>query len=108
MGNISTWESLAKRLLAANQIGLRISASDGHRWIVTGCPPWETCDECSELMECSILAVWKEKGIVVKSKVYGSVADALDTIDAAVQAAGQGSLQQIYDSVFGEDQLPTR
>ena len=97
------WESLAKRLLAANQNGLYVKQADGHRWIVSGCPPWEACDDSCELMECPVLSALRDKGVSINSKVYGSVVEALDIIDLALKKVGYASLMETYECMFGQD-----
>lgn len=90
------WADLAKRLLALGQIGCHIRGADGHFWIECGAPDRET----------SYLA-WKlkEAGILLNNKIYGGVLEALDTIDAALVAAGDfESLKESGDYLI-EDQL---
>ena len=97
------WEILAKRLLAANQLGIYIKSADGHRWLVTGCPPQQTstCEASSELMESNFNATLQEQGIFVNNKVYGSFSEALDIIETALRKYN-GNKKGLLD-IFNED-----
>lgn len=87
------WENLAKRLIAAMQIGIRIEQDSGHRYISED-PNGESLDPK-----------------IVHYKQYGSYASCLDVIDNGLQDQGRPSLldtfeqMDLYDSlgfVFGE------
>ena len=97
------WEILAKRLLAANQLGVSIKSADGHRWLVVGCPPCQTttCEASCELMECHFNAALQKQGINVNSKVYGSITEALDIIETALRKSNDNKKGLL--EVFNED-----
>lgn len=74
------WADLAKRLLALGQLGCHIRGEDGHFWIESGEPDRESA-HLAWLLE--------RAGILLNNKIYGGVLEAMDTIDAAMAAAGQ-------------------
>lgn len=87
------WESLGKRLIAANFLGIRIEQSDGHRWI------------CVDTNADFTPKCWKlrERGFV---KQYGSYTAALDHIDAVLKENGEKSLlDQFNQSINYYDDL---
>jgi len=77
------WELLAKRLLAANQLGLRIHQCNGHRYI-----EWDTADTFSPPPFDGL-----------KSKQYGSYVSALDHIDEVLAQLGRLSLTQVFNGI---------
>lgn len=81
------WETLAKRLLAANQRGIRIEQTDGHRWIVL--------DPNSEFLPASLSSL--------NTKVYGSYTAALDRVDAALTACGSKGLLAEFNDLLHYD-----
>ncbi len=81
------WERLAKRLLVANQIGIRIEQADGHRWIIEDA----TADFCCHLTVQPRMGT--EHWI---TKEYGSVSAALDQIDKLRVGKGLKPLEQEF------------
>lgn len=79
------WENLGKRLMGANQLGIRIEQDSGHRWIST--------DVNADFLP----ACFKDKKYDLK--VYGSYQSALDEIDAVLEANRLPSLLQEFESI---------
>lgn len=79
------WESLGKRLIAANNIGIRIEQDSGHRWII--------CDRDADFWQ----NICTDQGRVIKE--YGSYTTALDYIDAELKAKGKDSLLEIFNNI---------
>lgn len=89
------WENLAKRLIGASQIGLRIEQDSGHRWIFA--------DENADFLpDC-----FKEANIdkTLRTKVYGSYQSALDAIDTALKQNNLSSLLEEFDGINHFDDL---
>jgi hypothetical protein len=87
-------DSFTKRIIAAMAHGISIEHGDGHRWI---CPQPSVHD--FELFE----DMHSLTGIYPSGKVYGSVADALDIIDAMLAHLGRQSLEEYYDTVIAKN-----
>lgn len=85
------WENLGKRLIAANQIGVRIEQDSGHRWIFTD-PDADFIPDCLAKEEYT-------------GKIYGSYQSALDEIDRVLKANGLPSLLQDFDDINHFDDL---
>jgi len=78
----------AKRLIAAGHFGVSIHSADGHRWI-----------EINAELEVNLAdMLCQAKLTPIRSKVYGSVLDALDRVDGALKALGQPSLLETFES----------
>lgn len=77
------WETFAKRLIAANQLGLRITQADGHRWIE------------SDLNSEYVMSHGLDN---VRSKQYESYDSALDHIDEVLSKNGHDSLLKVFDT----------
>ena len=75
------WKLLAKRLIAANQLGIRIYQEDGHRWI--------DLDSSSPH--------WTDFNMNLRRKQYGSWSSALDAIDEVLTKAGKPALEKHFD-----------
>lgn len=78
------WESLAKRLLVANQHGIRIEQESGHRWIYFDWEvdrPFPALRKHPEILEEGETVKEGEAGAFTLLKEYGSFKAALDRID---------------------------
>lgn len=83
-------DDLSKRLLTAMHLGIAIYHGDGHRWI--------TQFAAGDIEEGWLDARLVEKKLpAIRSKVYGSVLEALDRIDGALQALGEPSLLEQFN-----------
>jgi len=56
-------------------------------------------------MECYLLTVLREKKIDINKKIYGSVIEALDTIDSVLKEIGHASLDEVYLATYEEDDV---
>jgi len=89
-------DPLARRLLAAMQAGVCIHNQDGHRWIMVG-----ISDGCPECGQVDLLGdIFKEHGILVNSKIYGSVTEALDVLDEALAMCGEKPLIARFEDAY--------
>lgn len=77
------YDNLFQRLLMLNQMGAYLDGQDGHIWI-NGDIGLDT--------------------IMVNSKIYGGVIEALDTIDEALRRDGQEDLLTMWNN-YGKDVL---
>jgi len=78
----------AKRLIAAGYFGISIHSADGHRWI-----------EINEEVETNLQEMLSQAQLTpIRSKVYGSILDALDRVDGALKTLGQLSLLETFES----------
>jgi len=77
---MKNYEKMFKQLFMLNQGRVYLHLADGHTWIAY-----------DENAEHSIEAVLRVAGIAVNNKIYGGIAEALDTMDEALQKAGQPS-----------------
>lgn len=84
---VADWESLAKRLIVANQLGLRFEQDSGHRWIFQD-------KNADNLPEC----LTHRKG-KFSFKQYGSYKSALDHIDEILVEAGQRTLLDRFSDI---------
>lgn len=83
------WEFLAKRLIAAMQLGVRIEQDSGHRWIqVDG-----SADRCPSVL------------FDIRSKEYGSYSVALDRVDAVLRNNCLPSLLETFNGLKPYDDL---
>ena len=83
------WEYLAKRLLAAMQIGIRIEQDSGHRYIFEE----QDADNCCDLAES------------IRCKQYGSYSSCLDVIDEELARRGEKTLLDKFDDLDSYDSL---
>lgn len=88
------WESLAKRLIAANQLGLRFEQDSGHRWIFRD-------NEADFLPAC----LAEGAGGDFRTKQYGSYKTALDHVDEILVAAGERTLLERFSGINYYDDL---
>lgn len=89
------WELLALRMLAANQLGIRIEQSDGHRWIIE-----DLCSEfCLHLFGEPVPFKVVDPEREAYQKVYGSYRAALDLIDERLVAKGHKTLAEQFDHI---------
>jgi hypothetical protein len=79
-------ERLSKRLLALMQMGVCLVGRDGHIWI----------EEEPAIDGLSLSSELKRGGVRINSKIYGGILQALDTIDEALEKAGQPPLEEFY------------
>lgn len=79
------WMNYAKRLTAANAMGIYIQQQDGHRWIIF--------DRDSEMMPEQLAALLRQDYL----KEYGSFNAALDTLDRWLNDAGLTNLLQRFE-----------
>ena len=77
------WKNLFKRLLMLNQLGVYLSGQDGHIWL-NGEGVFDS--------------------VMLNSKIYGGVIEALDTVDEALRRDGKSSLLEMWDE-YGKDVL---
>ena len=70
-------DNLLERLLIMNQHGLYLRTADGHIWI------WQD-------PECEGQFVFDK--VMLNSKIYGGILQAVDTVDRAIQICGYPSL----------------
>lgn len=83
-------DDLSKRLLSAMQLGIGVYSADGHRWI--------TQYSAGEIEEHWLDTHLVDKNLSpVRSKVYGSVFEALDRIDGALKAIGEPTLLEQFN-----------
>lgn len=84
-GNVldTDWEHLAKRLMAAMQIGIRIEQDSGHRYIFEEPDADNSCD----LVES------------ISCKQYGSYSSCLDVIDEELARRGEKTLLERFDNL---------
>lgn len=103
------WELLCIRLLAANQIGIRIEQLDGHRWIIEDLGASLGLHLFGEPMKDT--GRYKYGYQEASKKVYGSYSAALDAVDERLVAKGHKPLAEQFDhinyyndlsNVFGE------
>jgi hypothetical protein len=83
------FEYYFKRLLMMNQMGIYITAADGHNWI-------ELDEECDYHVDF--------ERIDLNNKIYGGVLQAIDTFDDALMADGQDTLMKRWEE-YGKDQF---
>lgn len=89
------WELLAIRVLAANQIGIRIEQLDGHRWIIEDLGASLGLHLFGEPKNTDYLYGEHE----AHHKVYGSYKAALDEIDERLVAKGHKKLAEQFDGI---------
>lgn len=82
---INHWESFSKRILAANQIGIRFEQENSHRYFKE--------DQESDFSFCLF-------GHGVSVKEYGSFEDALDRIDEVLLERHQTNLLDLFRQLF--------
>jgi hypothetical protein len=80
------YEKMFKQLLMMNQGGVYLQLDDGHTWIMK--------DSDADHPLSAILC---DAGVSVANKIYGGIAQALDTMDEAALLAGCGTLCKQYD-----------
>lgn len=85
---MTNYEKMFKQLFVLGNGGVYLELADGHTWI-----------SYDENAEHSIEVILRNNGIAVNNKIYGGIAEALDTMDEALQKAGQPSLVQQYDEL---------
>lgn len=90
---IADWESLAKRLIVANQLGLRIEQESGHRWVFR------------DSLADNLPPCLAEGNGGLMTKQYGSYQDVLDNVDAALKAAGEPTLLERFSDINYYDDL---
>jgi len=91
---MTNYEKMFKQLFMLNQGRVYLRITDGHTWIEN--------EEGS-----SIDYNLKANGISVNNKIYGGLAQALDTMDEALQQAGYKPLVQEFDALFSIDAFYT-
>ncbi len=80
------WEALAKRLIAANHLGIRIEQDSGHRWIFY--------DRDADHWPARAF-----RGEENMTKEYGSYQTALDFIDQEFRTVGHSSLLEVFNGI---------
>lgn len=85
------WENLGKRMIAANQLGLRIEQDSGHRWLFV-------YDDSDFVPACL-------KNNAVRSKQYGSYQSVLDEVDAKLKENGERTLLEVFGDMNYFDDL---
>lgn len=95
-------EVLWKRLLALMDMSGYLISRDGHIWIECEMGEYSDTHSLSDIL--------KECGVILNSKIYGGILEALDTIDLALHSCGKPSLLESYNpdiqflgSKFGAD-----
>jgi len=87
------YEYYLKRLIVLNARGCYLTFADGHTWI-------------EEDLECQtgrlVSNALKAGGVSLNNKIYGGVFEAIDTLDAALQAAGEDALLLQFWMDFGD------
>lgn len=84
------YEDYFKRLLAMNQRGAYLVGMNGHTYIVDN-------DEYGGWD-----ATLRNAGVTLNSKIYGGALEAIDTFDAAVQAAREDGLAEWWVTEIGD------
>ena len=79
-----------KRLLSAMQLGVIITHGNGHRWLYS----YPHDENEASLNEQLVNAGHP----MMRSKCYGTVADALDRVDGALKVLGQPSLLESFEA----------
>lgn len=79
-----------RRLLSAMQLGILIHAADGHRWIVTTA---YTAHDQPDLNQQLLDAGFE----TIRTKCYGAIDAALDTIDEALKKLGKPDLLTYFN-----------
>ena len=94
------YEEVSKKLLSLMQMGTILKGRDGHIWIDFN---WFNEDDLVEIL--------LSYGVEINTKIYGGVIEALDTIDRALELAGETSLLerfnpdiQFFGNRFGPDE----
>ncbi len=85
------WETLAKRLIAAMAVGVRIEQDSGHRWILID----ENADFVPACLACGLH----------QTKQYGSYTAALDHIDQTLVMHGERTLLERFNDINHYDDL---
>ena len=88
---MTNYEKMFKQLFMLGNGGVYLTVFSGHTWI-----------EQDENADRPIDEVLLSAGVSVNNKIYGGIAEALDTMDAALQAAGQPSLEEQYDEFMSD------
>lgn len=83
------FEQLFKQLLILNQYGVYLRGADGHVWI-------ESDGDCEYPLVL--------KNVMMNSKIYGGVIEAIETIDEALKRDGQEDLLTRWNE-WGKDVL---
>ena len=86
---MANYEKMFKQLFVLNQGRVYLHLADGHTWIE---------NEEGSLIDYNL----KKNGISVNNKIYGGLAQALDTMDEAMQQAGYKTLVQEFDELFAD------
>ena len=87
---MTNYEKMFKQLFMLNQGRVYLHLADGHTWIE---------NEEGSLIDHDL----RKNGISVNNKIYGGLAQALDTMDEALQQAGYKPLVQEFDALFFVD-----
>ncbi len=77
------WELLAKRLIAAMQLGVRIEQNNGHRWTQV----YGSSDNCPSCL------------FDIRSKEYGAYSAALDRVDEVLKNNCLPSLLETFENM---------
>ena len=88
---MTNYEKMFKQLFMLGNGGVYLTVNSGHTWI-----------EQDENADRRIDEMLMFAGVSVNNKIYGGIAEALDTMDAALKAVGQPSLVEQYDEFMND------
>jgi len=81
-----------KRMIALNSLGSHLYFRDGHTWI------GDTSDEVESIY--SLRTILMDNKILLNTKIYGGILEALDTVDEALFQAVGKKLVDFFEPSF--------